>query len=403
MNNFRALKTLHLRLSLLLFVLFIYGTTDAQDDSRLWNSSVKMQIDSLLKDEVFNTSQVGICIYDLTEEKYIYSHNELQTMRPASTQKLITAITALNVLGADHRMNTTVSYTGDIQNRTLTGDLYCKGAFDPLFNDYNMMFFAQEVRCLGIDTIRGSIYLDKSIKDNAELGEGWCWDDDNPSLSALTINRKDDFLLSFMEALEEEGIVLNVSAGFSICPDDAHFVCRTYHTLQEVLPKMLKDSDNFFAESMFYNLAAADNKKWASARDAAIKIKDLAKSLGHESSKFRIADGSGLSLYNYTTAEIEVDFLRFAYANKNIYNAVFAALPIAGVDGTLKRRMKDDKYAKGNVRAKTGSVSCVSSLAGYCKAANGHDIAFCIINQGMLRSKRARMFQDEVCNILCKP
>ena len=403
MRNFRTLKTLHLRLNILFAVTLICITAGAQDSLKQWNDYVKIQIDSLLEDDVFKTSQVGICIYDLTESSNIYSHNELQTMRPASTQKLITAITALDILGADHRMYTSVSYTGNIADRTLTGNIYCKGSSDPLFDDFCMLYIAQEIKCLGIDTIRGSVFLDKSMKDNSELGEGWCWDDENPPLSALTINGKDNFLFSMLEALEDEGIVLNVNAGFSTCPEDAIVICKTFHTLKEILPKMLKESDNFFAESMFYNLAASDNKKWASATDAAKKIKELAKELGHESSEFRVADGSGLSLYNYTTAQIEVDFLRHAYDDKDIFNTIYAALPIAGVDGTLKRRMKNDRYAMANVRAKTGSVSCVSSLAGYCKAANGHDIAFCIINQGMLRSKKARSFQDEVCSILCKP
>ena len=55
---------------------------------------------------------------------------------------------------------------------------------------------------------------------------------------------------------------------------------------------------------------------------------------------------------------------------------LYDALPIAGVDGTLQYRMKQTK-ARGNVRAKTGSVTGVSSLAGYVKGADGHQLAFC--------------------------
>jgi len=59
--------------------------------------------------------------------------------------------------------------------------------------------------------------------------------------------------------------------------------------------------------------------------------------------------------------------------------------------------------AEGNVRAKTGTVTGISSLAGYCLAANGHQLAFCIINQGILHQKDGRDFQDKVCEVLCQP
>ncbi|MBP9719632.1 MAG: D-alanyl-D-alanine carboxypeptidase, partial [Bacteroides sp.] len=67
---------------------------------------------------------------------------------------------------------------------------------------------------------------------------------------------------------------------------------------------------------------------------------------------------------------------------------------------TLKYRMKGGK-AYGNVHAKTGTVSGVSTLAGYLKADNGHEIAFVIMNQQVLDGKAARSFQDKLCELLC--
>ena len=67
-----------------------------------------------------------------------------------------------------------------------------------------------------------------------------------------------------------------------------------------------------------------------------------------------------------------------------IFLPFYESLPIAGVDGTLQNRMKQTK-ARGNVHAKTGSVTGVSSLAGYVKAADGHQLAFVIINQNVLK------------------
>ena len=74
---------------------------------------------------------------------------------------------------------------------------------------------------------------------------------------------------------------------------------------------------------------------------------------------------------------------------------------MAGVDGTLKSRMRRTPAA-GNVHAKTGTVTGVSSLAGYLTAANGNVIAFAIINQGGLSSTAAKKFQDNVCTALCR-
>ena len=72
------------------------------------------------------------------------------------------------------------------------------------------------------------------------------------------------------------------------------------------------------------------------------------------------------------------------------------------MDGTLKKRMKGS-FTLGNVKAKTGSVTGVYSLAGYCTAANGHDLCFAIINQGVMHGRNARDFQDSVCQVLCEP
>ena len=97
-----------------------------------------------------------------------------------------------------------------------------------------------------------------------------------------------------------------------------------------------------------------------------------------------------------------VRLLRYAYRNSEIYSSLYPALPIAGEDGTLSTRMKGE-YTMGNVRAKTGTVTGISSLAGYCHSANDHLLAFCIINQGVMKNADGRDFQDKVCTALCKP
>jgi D-alanyl-D-alanine carboxypeptidase/D-alanyl-D-alanine-endopeptidase (penicillin-binding protein 4) len=116
---------------------------------------------------------------------------------------------------------------------------------------------------------------------------------------------------------------------------------------------------------------------------------------------YRIADGSGLSLYNYVSAELETRLLRSIWKRPKLFERLYDSLPIAAVDGTLKKRMLNG-YAAGNVHAKTGSVSGISSLAGYCTAANGHELCFSIINQGIMHMADGRDLQDQLCEIMCK-
>ena len=107
-------------------------------------------------------------------------------------------------------------------------------------------------------------------------------------------------------------------------------------------------------------------------------------------------------VYHFTIIslpDLMMEYLKYAYAHPEIFHTFYEALPVAGVDGTLHYRMKQGK-AYRNVRAKTGTVTGISSLAGYVKAGNGDMLAFVIINQNVLRGKEARAFQDKICEIL---
>ncbi len=367
-----------------------------------WPQSAVTRIDRLLQADMFNTSQVGMMIYDLTADSAIYTHNERQMMRPASTMKLLTAIAAIDRLGGSYQTKTELCYTGRIDNHTLEGDVYCVGGMDPLFNTDDMAAFVESIRKMGVDTIRGHLYADKSMKDGNLLGEGWCWDDDNPVLTPLVFARKDKFMERFETMLRESGLIVQAFSATGVKPDTAYCICARYHTIDQILMRMMKESDNLYAESLFYQLAASAGTRPATAAQARQYIRRLIDKAGMRSEQYKIADGSGLSLYNYVTAQLEVALLRYAYRYQNIYIHLYPSLPKAGVDGTLRKRMHGT-FTKDNVRAKTGSVTGVFSLAGYCTAANGHQLCFAILNQGVMHGRDARAFQDRVCEALCNP
>lgn len=377
-------------------------TTRQEGIGMAWEQTLRMNLDRLVKSSMFTTSQVGMMVYDLTADSVLYAHNERQLMRPASTMKVITAITAIDRLGGAHQFNTDLCYTGKIDNHTLTGNIYCVGGFDPRFNSDDMRAFVESIRKMGVDTIRGKIVADKSMKDDNKYGEGWCWDDDNPTLSPLLVSRHDTFTSRFMEKLREAGVTVDADLTEGTKPGDAYCVCHRFHTIDQVLLRMLKESDNLYAESMFYQVAASSGARPATARHARTIVKNLVRKLGLDPNAYSFADGSGLSLYNYVTAELEVAMLRYAFQNSNIMLHLKPALPVAATDGTLKSRMQGP-FTNGNVCAKTGTLTGVSSLAGFCTAANGHQLAFSIINNGLRHTRNGRAFQDKVCTELCRP
>lgn len=377
--------------------------TVISEDDLPWPANVRARIGSLLENDMFETSMVGMMVYDLTADSVIFRHNERQLMRPASTLKMMVAVAALDKLGYDYKYKTTLSYSGDIDSCVLRGDLYCKGDFDPAFTTSDLNDFVDSLKSLGIDTITGDICADFSMKDDDRLGEGWCWDDDNPVLSPLLVSRRNDFVESFKKKLDRAGIVVNGRTRSGRTPGSAKAVCTVERAIGDVMIRMMKKSDNLYSESVFYHLAASyGSSSPATAKQGRQVMNRLIQQLGFKPSKYYIADGSGLSLYNYVSPELEVAFLKYAYKHKKIYEPLREVMPVAGVDGTLDDRMTRG-YAHGNVHAKTGTVTGVSALAGYCTAANGHVLCFSIINMGIRHASSGRKFQDRVCEALCRP
>jgi len=363
----------------------------------------------------------GICVYDLTMDSLLFAFNQQKMLRPASTQKLLTAIAALDLLGSYHNYCTSIYASGVFLpdshgNIVLDGSLYVVGDFDPELGETNLLAMARAIREAGIVGVTGNVYADLSMKDSLTLGNGWCWDDKQPYLSPLglagdsykctkdKINIYSPALLVLTElinCLQADSIRVEGQAVVGVSrPADSHLICQTTHTIGDLLPTMMKDSDNLIAESMFYQLAA-DSVPQAGWKDCAAIVEQVIKKSGVPTSMVKVADGSGLSLYNYVTPSLQTAMLRYAYHHPQIFEPLYASLPIAGVDGTLEKRMVSGP-AYRNVHAKTGTVTGVSSLAGYVTASNGHLLAFSIINNGIRTMAEGRDFQDRVCDALAR-
>lgn len=367
-----------------------------------WPQNLQTRLDTLLENELFERSQLGLLVYDLTADSVLYHRGEKQTLRPASTMKLLTAITALDRLGGSYQFRTSLRYSGEVVDSVLTGNLYCVGGMDPMFEIIDMNAFVESVLRLGVKTIRGNLVAVTSFKDTLLLGEGWCWDDDNPQLTPLLVSRKDEFMSKFVEMLRAAGVEVDAPITTGTLPKESLTICTRSHTLREILLPMMKDSDNLYAESVFYQAASTVASRPTTAAHGRQAVKETLGRAGVKDIQYRIADGSGLSLYNYVTPELMVKLLIYAYRHRNIYIELFPTLPVAGQDGTLKKRMVKSP-ANGRVRAKTGTVTGVTTLAGYCASQNGHMLVFSIMNQGTLKIAEGRNFQDQVCEIMSEP
>ena len=364
-----------------------------------WPQSLQARIDTILTTPLLETTQLGLMVYDLTADATIYAYGHRQRLRPASTMKVVTAVTALDRLGGDYQLKTSLYYTGTVSGRTLRGNLHVVGGMDPMFDRSDMVAFVNKVRHLGIDTISGGIIVDLSFKDDDRLGEGWCWDDDNPVLTPLLYDGKDCFVEQLTRELQRDGVVIT-DMSYRAPLSSRRLVTTRSHSVAEVLVRMMKESDNLYAESLFYQLGRTNGNKSATGKTAASQVRQMIQKVGLQPGDYRVADGSGLSLYNYVSAELEVAMLRYVWQHAGLFRQLNIVLPVAGVDGTLKGRMKNTP-AEGNVHAKTGSVSGISSLAGFCTAPNGHVLCFAIINQGVSRMSDGRGLQDQLCVAMC--
>ena len=140
-------------------------------------------------------SEVGISVYDLTAKKSLYTYRDTKLSRPASTMKLLTAITALSRPDADNPFRTEVWHDGVIEHDTLQGNLYVVGGFDPEFDSLMMDSLIEEVITFPFSVINGQVYGDVSMKDSLYWGSGWAWDDTpagyQPYLSPLMFCKGD--------------------------------------------------------------------------------------------------------------------------------------------------------------------------------------------------------------------
>lgn len=200
------------------------------------------------------------------------------------------------------------------------------------------------------------------------------------------------------DILLQEGIITPAQKGIEKTVATHGTALHTHYSkpLSELVIELNKESDNFYADMLMKTLGATQKGEGSSAAGSA-EVRDMLKHAGIESG-FRVVDGSGLSRFNWITPEQMVTMLAFVQ-EQSYRDALEASLPIAGVDGTLKNRLKGT-IAEKKAIAKTGSMGGVNTLAGYVTAQNGHKLAYSIMTNGVYKSKYARDLQDQIVVLL---
>lgn len=393
-----------------------------------WSEQLHARLQPLIDEAERSSYYMGLCIYDLTADTLITAYNQQKSMRPASTQKLLTAISALDLYGKQYRYNTNVYRNGD--------NVHIVGAFDPLISTDDLRNLARTLQEQFGDTIRGLVIADVSMKDTCQLGNGWCWDDvpsnNIPYLTPLFFNHElpidlprdvkgrpltlkpkfvfhpeQYFLTTLADELKALGVgvaprQLTVQTQTLLAPQaTGRLIFQCSHTFEQALQPMMKQSDNLFAESMFYQLGLREKSQGVTWKEGAHQVESVLRRAGVDTDRVKVADGSGISLYNYVSPQAEVTMLRYAYRQRAIFDALYPSLPIAGIDGTLDTRMVKGA-AKGNVHAKTGTVTGVTCLAGYVRASNGNLLAFSIMHNGVMKAAIGRDHEDRICEALAQ-
>lgn len=204
----------------------------------------------------------------------------------------------------------------------------------------------------------------------------------NPTLFYATVLK---------ETLEEKGI--EVDGEPLDCDDITDFnseqtgmtLIYTQHspTLKEILKGLMKRSQNMYAETMV-RIMGLEKSGIGSFEEGKKVVEEVLTGFGIKPGTYAYVDGSGLTRYNYVSPDQIINILKGMRQNK-LWDVWIDLFPVAGVDGTLRTRMKGTS-AEGNVKAKTGTISNVRGLSGYMTAENGEEIVFSFLVNGHLRS-----------------
>lgn len=202
--------------------------------------------------------------------------------------------------------------------------------------------------------------------------------------------------------LAQRGVQVTGSIRNGVTPEKAEVLgeCDS-KAIEQILADMNKFSNNYVAEMLTKNLGALRKQKGASLADGVVLINEHLKSLALPEDQYHIESPSGLTRQNKMSSFAMWKILQHLRNDFRVQPEFLTSLPIAGIDGTLKKRMKDSP-AERWVRAKTGYINDVVSLAGYAGLEDGRVVTFTFVYNGSTDETKVRQFFDKLLIFLVK-
>lgn len=344
------------------------------------------------------------------------------TQRPlASNMKLFTTATALSRLGPQTRIPTELLGDGRLDEEgTFHGSLYLKGGGDPalgtptFYNSYlaglgtNLFALKGQVRAAGIEAITGRLYADETIFDRRRgvADSGYATSPYIGPLSGLAFNSgfsgqtsasgfsADPAKLAaskLARALRAASVAVPAQVALAKTPAGAKRigVIRS-PALTQIVNTTDVYSDNFFAETLIKLLGARLGGAGTTAAGAAV-VSAFARS---HSSGVHAVDGSGLTRSNHASPS-QVAGLLLAMRNDAAGEEFVEDLALTGKEGTVDDRMRGTA-AYARCRTKTGTLTGVSNLSGYCFNASGRTMVFSILMGSVGSLTLAHLNQDRI-------
>jgi serine-type D-Ala-D-Ala carboxypeptidase/endopeptidase (penicillin-binding protein 4) len=399
--------------------------TAAAATSGLSASSLRSKLSSALRSA---GGASGAWVYDTGGDGTLFSSSAGSRRILASNEKLFTTAAALDRFGSTHRFDTAVHARGTrkgARNQVVDGDLVVVGDGDPALGTESFARrnnlpltpigeLARAVAASGIKRVTGKVRADDTIFDRRRgiPATGYRADTYLSPLSGLSFNSGYDggrysgapeleAARALKRALKKRGVRVKRGTGrANLSPkllDRSEPVAAVASpTLADLAEETNEPSNNFFAEMLIKRLGASKTKKGTTKRGAK-KVKRFAKSVG---TKVRARDGSGLSRRDKASPK-QVGKLLVAMAKPSVEaaDAFRDSLAVAGREGTLSARMRGTA-AEGKCEAKTGTLSNVSALSGYCQV-GGSPIVFSIL-MNKVNTSSARTAQDRMAAAIAR-
>ncbi len=363
-------------------------------------------------------SASGLLVVDAETEQVLCASAPGRSRPLASNMKLFTTAAALSKLGPEYRISTKVFRDGPVDAKgVLHGSLYLQGGGDPalgtpaFYNAYfgglgtNVFALAPQIKAAGIKSITGRLYADDTIFDRRRgvADSGYATSPYIGPLSGLAFNSgfagatstsgfsSDPAKLAVTKLARSLGGVVPPQTALRPTPPNAERVALVRSpTLDRLVNLTDVYSNNYFAEMLIKLLGAHFGGAGTTAAGAGV-IEAFAATHG---SAVSAVDGSGLTRSNRSSPREVIDLL-LGMQEDPAGEEFIQDLALTGQEGTVASRT-EGTAAYGRCRTKTGTISGVSNLSGYCFNRSGRVMAFSILMAGVGNLSLAHLNQDRI-------